>query len=969
MDEQRLQDYLNLIQELLSCPSGSEAAILSRRPELLDRGLVEVMRAEAEMRAARGERNAGWLRDFAGKIEAVNYSLPGLQKQAEADRLWNQAAQHYRHSEFPQAFQCLQQCLQLYQEIGDGRGIAKSWGGLGYIELNRGNWDEAERLYRQCLEIETELGDRSGMAKCWGLLGDIERNRGNWDEAERLFRQYLEIETELGDRSGMATSWGLLGDIERKRGNWDEAERLYRQSLQLSTELGDRSHMAYCWGWLGYIQRKRGNWDEMERRYQQSLQLSTELGDRSGMVSSWTHLGILYQHLYQIPEALAAWRSGLELCPPAKFPVEALDLGRRLGNIAFDIRDWETAIYGYEVATEAVETLCSFTNSYLEKQNRREAVVEIYEKLVQACINAKDIGKALASVERSKSRNLIELLSNRELSPSGDVPPELRQELDRLRREVTAKQRLLESLDTATDTDVGGEPGLGQRGAGSSSYKPEAVAALRQNYEQAQQALTELLDTLKTYDPNFTLTQRVEPIQFSQIRELLDEETVLIEWYLTRERIYTFIVLGGDPPQPPLEKGGLRDSELLLGGGDPPQPPLDKGGLRDSEPPFLRGAGGISVHTSTPEQYQQLQELRQTYLQSYAEDFSDWDNHLDRFLPLLRDILQLPQLLAPLPRNLHRLILVPYRDLHLFPLHAIPLGDGDEPEYLADRFSQGVSYAPSCQFLQVSRRNRKPTPKKRLFAIQNPTEDLTYADLEVEAILDNFSATSSHLARQQAQKTALNQDPHRQDFRAAEYLHFAGHGAFNFITPLLSPLVLAGAKIRVSDTEPTPDTAKTRYLPWRKGTAIDLTKCYTLGELFELSLPACRLVILSACETGLTDFSSQLEEYISLGLGFLYAGAANVVCSLWAVNDVSTAILMVKFYEEIENQPSVSQALKAAQKWMREVTKQQLIDWLENSDSQAKQNLSNNLNLGLDAPQSRPYEHPIHWAAFCAIGF
>jgi tetratricopeptide (TPR) repeat protein len=107
---------------------------------------------------------------------------------------------------------------------------------------------EAERYYRQALEIFSEYGDRSGMATSWGQLGDIERNRGNWDEAERLYRQCLEVETELGDRSGMASSWGVLGNIERNRGNWDEAERLYRQCLEVETELGDRSGMATCWG-------------------------------------------------------------------------------------------------------------------------------------------------------------------------------------------------------------------------------------------------------------------------------------------------------------------------------------------------------------------------------------------------------------------------------------------------------------------------------------------------------------------------------------------------------------------------------------------------------------------------------------------------------------------------------------------------------------------------------------------------
>ncbi|MCT7994788.1 CHAT domain-containing protein, partial [Laspinema olomoucense] len=425
-------------------------------------------------------------------------------------------------------------------------------------------------------------------------------------------------------------------------------------------------------------------------------------------------------------------------------------------------------------------------------------------------------------------------------------------------------------------------------------------------------------------------------------------------------------------------QGGLRELEPLGQGGLRELEPLGQGGLRELEP-LGQGVGGIYVHISTPEKCRQLQDLRQTYLKTYSDNSSDdWETHLNDFLRRLRDILELPQLLAQLSPNYRRLILVPYRDLHLFPLHALPLGDGDEPEYLADRFPEGVTYSPSCQFLQVSRRNRKTTSSQRLFAIQNPTEDLDYADLEVKAILANFSDENArYLARNEASKTSLNQKPHRQDFQGADYLHFAGHGAFNFTSPLLSPLVLAGGKVLVSEGEPASETAasgvaETRFLPWRKGTQIDLSKCYTLGELFELHLPACRLVILSACETGLTDFSPELEEYISLGLGFLYAGATNVICSLWAVNDVSTAILMVKFYEEMQTQPSIALALKQAQQWMRRVTKQELTEWLNPSElaltPNPKGKLREHLKLGFEPSDYRPYQHPIHWAAFCAIG-
>ena len=42
MDEQRVQAYLSLIQELLECPSGEELQILEAHLELVDEGFMQV---------------------------------------------------------------------------------------------------------------------------------------------------------------------------------------------------------------------------------------------------------------------------------------------------------------------------------------------------------------------------------------------------------------------------------------------------------------------------------------------------------------------------------------------------------------------------------------------------------------------------------------------------------------------------------------------------------------------------------------------------------------------------------------------------------------------------------------------------------------------------------------------------------------------------------------------------------------
>ncbi|NEP53907.1 MAG: hypothetical protein F6K65_36010, partial [Moorea sp. SIO3C2] len=58
MDEERREAYLNLIKQLLTCPSGEEIQILESNRELVDAELLQVMAQEAEKLAADGNQNA-----------------------------------------------------------------------------------------------------------------------------------------------------------------------------------------------------------------------------------------------------------------------------------------------------------------------------------------------------------------------------------------------------------------------------------------------------------------------------------------------------------------------------------------------------------------------------------------------------------------------------------------------------------------------------------------------------------------------------------------------------------------------------------------------------------------------------------------------------------------------------------------------------------------------------------------------
>jgi CHAT domain-containing protein len=88
-------------------------------------------------------------------------------------------------------------------------------------------------------------------------------------------------------------------------------------------------------------------------------------------------------------------------------------------------------------------------------------------------------------------------------------------------------------------------------------------------------------------------------------------------------------------------------------------------------------------------------------------------------------------------------------------------------------------------------------------------------------------------------------------------------------------------------------------------------------EVFGLSLNA-RLLVLSACQTGLAAGAlSDVppgDDWVGLVQGFLYAGAGNVVATLWPVADVATARLMERFYKELAAGRPEAEALAQAQR-------------------------------------------------------
>jgi CHAT domain-containing protein len=223
--------------------------------------------------------------------------------------------------------------------------------------------------------------------------------------------------------------------------------------------------------------------------------------------------------------------------------------------------------------------------------------------------------------------------------------------------------------------------------------------------------------------------------------------------------------------------------------------------------------------------------------------------------------------------------IVPYGILHYLPFHCLY----DGARFLIERTQ--VSYLPTAVLLDICQRRGRQVQveSSRLrdaLVMGLSGGQLPYATREATAIAQRLS-TSCILNEDATASCLWTKGP------CSPIVHIAAHGLFRLDAPNFSYIQLADRQLSTID-------------------------------VFNLDLSACSLVTLSACETGRAAIKG-VDEVIGLGRGFLYAGAASLLSTLWKVDDASSAALMDGFYRELVRGTSKVQALAVAQQtWLKQ---------------------------------------------------
>jgi CHAT domain-containing protein/tetratricopeptide (TPR) repeat protein len=249
----------------------------------------------------------------------------------------------------------------------------------------------------------------------------------------------------------------------------------------------------------------------------------------------------------------------------------------------------------------------------------------------------------------------------------------------------------------------------------------------------------------------------------------------------------------------------------------------------------------------------------------------------------LHDRLVAPVEATRLLAGKRRLLIVPHAELHYLPFAALVRAGTPERLLVEDYV---VEYVPSASVWLRLRDRRGAASGNGVLALAPRPAALPGSRAEIAAIRALYGDRARTFVGTSATERTFRDLAPGQDV-----IHLATHGIFNKSNPLFSYIDL--------------------------GPGIGDDGRLEVHEVFGLTLGA-RLVVLSACQTGVgagrfADVPPG-DDWVGLVQAFLFAGAGNVLGTLWPVQDAATSRLMERFYRELAGGRSEAEALALAQR-------------------------------------------------------
>ncbi len=596
---------------------------------------------------------------------------------------------------------------------------------------------------------------------------------------------------------------------------------------------------------------------------------------------------------------------------------EASELGRTLdprlalssayvrGHWLLRQRDWEEAARAYGEAMTIVDTLCEAQVLRSDKHSWLRSAQRLYVEAAYSLARLGDLRGAVLAMETGRARMLAEKLDRSRADLDG-IEERAPELVHRYRQMLTQLGELEGMAASGAVTQASGES--------------DHAGRLTDQIRDARAELHATVEAIRATPGGESFLGR--PSMDALVASLAPGVPVIYLAATAAGGLALFVgvsSVGGDLDVTPLWLDSLTEKavfEVLRGSGDQLMP---EGWL-----------GAYGQWRQRPNDREARSRWHETISRATR---ALWDMAIGPVLTLLRER-------SP---GSERAVLIPDGFLALLPLHAAWTdGDGGRRRFALDEVAFG--YAPSMRAMAHARAIAGGCGQTKLLVFDEPrptsASPLPNSRHEVDAAAAQFARDDvTRLSGEQCRR-----DDVLAAIAAAHICHFSCHGMNDWHEPLRSGLLMANDEV------------------------------LTVEDLFALRGREARLAVLSACETGIVGTDAP-NEVVALPAAFLQAGFAGVVASLWSVYDMSASLLMGRFYELWQKErlaPAV--ALQRAQIWLRELTNRDLVAHMEQLVPELATRMSLETAEALhfrafvQDPDTRPFEAPVHWAAFYLTG-
>ena len=878
------------------------------------------------------EQGTESLRSAIKKYEKMLLLRRAVEDRAGEAVLLNQIGDAYDQlGDKQQALRYFLQSLPLLHALGDGKGEAQIAVFISNTYREIGDMKKALVYLDIALQVNRASYDRAGEAAVLTALGNQYSTLGERERAIGYFNKALSLWRAVADRRGEASTLGKMGKAYMLEDQPQKALVYFEQGLTLHRTVGDRRNEAYALHNISWTYHALKNLPKTLDYNNQALALMQTVGDRRGEAAIFTNMGWVHEQSGNPQKALDYYNRALPLMQATgDWNGEANTL-YRLANVERDQSQLSKARSHIEAALSVTQSVRStVTSGELRAsysatiQRYHEFHIDLLFRLHERSLSEGYDAEALRANEHGRARSLLDLLAEAQVDIRKGVDTGLLDRERELQRLITAKTDSRIRLLNGKHTE--------QQARDAARELADLVSAYR-----------EIETKIRASSPHYAALTQPQTLTLSEIQQLLDADTILLEYALGESRSFLWLVTSNSIRSYKLDKRSVIETAVervyeLLTARTKKIPnetsrqqkariakaDLEYGHAALNLSRILLGPVASQLGTKrllivSDEALQNIPFAALPELSSATHEVAQKPtrvNHqrtMSSYHPLIlkHEIVNLPSVstLALLRRDLvgrkppGKTVAVfadpvfEATDLRVTQKSLLPSA-ASKQEYRPSKSARNrmESVAESSDDGQKLRAIRNYLQRVGLIEEEQPLARLFYSRKEALAIASLVPEAQRNIVLD----FGVNYDA-VTNTKLSEYqfVHFATHGVLDPQEPELSGILLS-----LVDEQGRPQE----------------NGILRLGDVYNLNLPV-ELVALSACETALGK-RVKGEGLVGLTRGFMYAGAPRVLASLWKVHEIATADLMKLFYEGMLGPQKLrpAAALREAQKrmWQRE---------------------------------------------------